>query len=137
MKKKIVFILLIFLLSFYFCADAQALPDTSPYIYVGDFTISYYCPCDKCTNGLGVTNSGTIPKQGRTCAVNPDIIPLGYTVLIYDADWKLIYILQAEDTGGAPIDSGERIDVYVDNHDTAVQLGLVKGCHVFMVDAKG
>lgn len=58
-----------------------------------------------CTGCTGLTYTGTVPKVGRTIAVDPNIIPLGSTVLIDGKE----YI--AEDTGGAI--KGNIIDMFV------------------------
>lgn len=62
-----------------------------------------------------LTASGTVPKQGRTIAVDPDVIPLGSTVLLNGHT----YI--AEDTGGAI--QGDRIDIYFEDHEEALEWG--------------
>lgn len=69
-----------------------------------------------CGKTDGITASGTKAKEGRTIAVDPDIIPLGTEVEIDGHT----YI--AEDIGGA-ID-GNRIDVYVSSHERAWELGV-------------
>lgn len=62
--------------------------------FAGVFSTTAYCKCEKC---CGVwtdspTKSGTTPKEGRTIAVDPDVIPLGTQVII---DGK---VYTAEDT---------------------------------------
>lgn len=82
------------------------------------FKITFYCGCSIC-NGQWTgqpTKSGTIPKQGRTIAVDPNIIPLGTEVYI---DGKKHI---AEDTGSAI--KGYIIDYYIDNHEEALKLGV-------------
>ena len=84
---------------------------------MGVFHITHYCPCMECCGKTdGITASGTKAKEGRTIAVDPDIIPLGTEVEINGHT----YI--AEDIGGA-ID-GNRIDVYVESHERAWELGV-------------
>lgn len=63
---------------------------------------AYGADCKGCT---GRTYTGTEPQIGRTIAVDPDVIPLGSTVLIDGQE----YI--AEDTGGAI--RGNIIDMFV------------------------
>ena len=61
------------------------------------FTAFAYCACEKCCgrwSQYGLTASGTAPQQGRTVAVDPDVIPLGTELTI---DGAAGYI--AEDTG--------------------------------------
>lgn len=84
----------------------------------GVFTVTAYCKCEKC---CGVwtdspTKSGTQPVEGRTVAVDPDVIPLG-TEIIIDGN-----IYTAEDTGSAI--KGNRIDIYFTDHQKAVEFGV-------------
>ena len=61
-----------------------------------------------CGNGDGYTATMTRPVEGRTIAVDPDIIPLGSEVYVEGWGWMI-----AEDTGGAI--KGEIIDIFVDD----------------------
>ena len=74
-----------------------------------------YCPCDLCTEQYTLTKTGTVPVQGRTIAVDNNLIPLGSIVII---DGKK-YV--AEDIGGGI--KGNKIDVYFDNHDDVLEYG--------------
>lgn len=83
------------------------------------FTAYAYCACEKCCGkwaAYGLTASGTVPQQGRTVAVAPDVIPLG-TELWIDGEGPYI----AEDTGSG-ID-GNTIDVFHQSHADALQWG--------------
>ena len=82
-------------------------------------TITAYCPCPKCTDGDGITSTGAVPKQGRTVAVDPKYIPYG-TVIIFDGH---SYI--AEDCGGA-IKGENKIDLFFDSHEEALEFGVQK-----------
>ena len=84
---------------------------------LGRFTLTAYCNCSKCCGQWagGPTKSGTMPKEGRTIAVDPRIIPLGSRVVINGHT----YI--AEDTGSAI--KGNKIDVYFDSHSEALNFG--------------
>lgn len=81
--------------------------------------VYHYCPCEKCTGHrpgsalYRVTRTGTEATEGRTVAVDPDVIPLGSEVLLNGR----VYI--AEDTGV----HGYAVDVYVTEHERAVELG--------------
>lgn len=87
--------------------------------YIGTFTITHYCPCYVCCNKTdGITYTGTKATEGRTIAVDPEVIPLGSTVIIGDQE----YI--AEDVGGAI--KGLRIDKYMDSHQEALNAGVVQ-----------
>lgn len=71
--------------------------------------LTAYCPCTECSGKWGKkTKLGTTAKEGRTIAVDPDVIPLGSAVLIEGK----VYI--AEDIGGAV--KGNHIDIYFDEH---------------------
>ena len=87
---------------------------------LGEFTLTHYCDCLECCGQYsdGITATGTEATQGRTIAVDPNVIPLGSEVLI---DGQ-VYI--AEDVGGAI--KGNRIDVYVDSHSEAIQRGVIE-----------
>lgn len=87
--------------------------------YLGIFTVTHYCPCEICCGKTdGITFTGTQATEGRTIAVDPDVIPLGSTVVIDGKE----YI--AEDIGGAI--KGLRIDKYMDNHQEALNAGIVQ-----------
>lgn len=87
--------------------------------YIGTFTVTHYCPCYACCNKTdGITYTGTQATEGRTVAVDPEVIPLGSIVIIDGHE----YI--AEDIGGAI--KGLRIDKYMDNHQEALDAGIVQ-----------
>lgn len=85
---------------------------------LGEFVITAYCPCEKCCGEYadGLTASGTVATEGRTCAVDPDVIPLGTEIEIDGVK----YI--AEDVGGAI--KGNRIDICFNDHRSALQYGV-------------
>lgn len=92
---------------------------SQPAMQSGTFTAYAYCACEKCCGRwakYGLTASGTVPQQGRTVAVDPDVIPLGSELWI---DGEGPYI--AEDTGSG-ID-GNTIDVFHQSHADALQWG--------------
>lgn len=88
------------------------------YEYIGDCTITYYC-CEPyehiCGTGTGLTATG-IPVAPGMVAVDPDVIPLGSTVII-DGQAYL-----AADTGGAV--GGNHVDICVATHQEAEDLGV-------------
>lgn len=87
------------------------------YVDMGEFKITYYCPCEECSEGYGrKTAIQTYAEAGKTVAVDPDIIDLGSKILI-DGE---IYI--AEDTGGAV--EGDHIDIFVDCHEETIDNGI-------------
>ena len=95
-------------------------------VSLGKFKLTAYCNCSKCCGkwANGVTATGVMPKEGRTIAVDRNVIPLGSKVIIDGKE----YI--AEDVGGAI--KGNRIDVYFDSHKDALNFG-VKHKEVFIV----
>ena len=94
--------------------------------YRWSFKTTAYCNCVECCGKSdGITKSGVKTQEGRTIAVDPDVIPLGSVVKIDGVE----YI--AEDIGGAI--KGDRIDIYFDNHDRALEYG-VQYCEVYMVE---
>lgn len=84
---------------------------------VGNFQLSFYTPHEL---GRPVeklhTATGTRPKEGRTIAVDPKVIPLGSTVYIEGFGYYI-----AEDTGGAI--KGNRIDVFMMDYNKAIKMG--------------
>ena len=96
--------------------------------FVGYFKITHYCNCSKCCGKWagGATASGTTPKEGRTIAVDPKVIPLGSCVEINGVSGYV-----AEDTGGAI--KGNKIDVFVSSHSKALKLGVLHNVPVYVV----
>ena len=89
---------------------------------LGSFTVTAYCCCKKCCGkepthpAYGITKSGTKATEGRTIAVDPNIIPLGTTVYLNNTP----YI--AEDTGSAI--KGNKIDLFINDHQRAKVFGV-------------
>jgi 3D (Asp-Asp-Asp) domain-containing protein len=86
-------------------------------VYLGKFTLTAYCNCKKCCGKWsgGPTASGKMPKEGRTIAVDPKVIPLGSKVIINGKTYA------AEDTGSKI--KNKRIDVYFNSHSEALKFG--------------
>ncbi|MFC5470393.1 ubiquitin-like domain-containing protein [Cohnella suwonensis] len=74
----------------------------------------------------GVTSSGAIVKEGRTIAVDPRVIPIGWWVYIEGIGFR-----RAEDTGGAV--KGKKIDVYYDSESHANKFGTKRGFKVYVI----
>lgn len=88
-----------------------------------DVTITFYC-CEErphiCGTGSGITASGRRVTPYVSCAVDPDIIPLGSTIMI-EYNGEMVY-LRADDTG--PAVKGDHIDIAVKEHQEALSLGV-------------
>lgn len=86
-------------------------------------TITFYC-CEErphiCGTGTGITASGRRVTPYVSCAVDPDVIPLGSTIMI-EYNGEMVY-LRADDTG--PAVKGDHIDIAVPTHDFALSLGV-------------
>lgn len=80
------------------------------------------------------TKSGVYPLVGRTIAVDPKIIPLGSTVIVYNKDMELIGIFQAEDTGKAI--KGQIIDIYMKSESECWEWGRQK-VYLQIIQAEG
>ena len=100
-------------------AEAPTKPELIPMERLGEFVCTAYCGCRKC-NGKWYgypTASGTDYEEGRTLAVDPDVIPLGTELFVEGYGWFV-----AEDTGNG-ID-GNRLDMYYDDHGVALEHGV-------------
>lgn len=88
-----------------------------------DVTITFYC-CEQyphiCGTGNGITASGRRVTPYVSCAVDPDVIPLGSTVML-EHNGEMVY-LRADDTGGSI--KGNRLDIAVKGHQEALYLGV-------------
>ena len=85
------------------------------YQYVGECTITAYCPCAGCCGRWadGLTATG-LPAGPGVVAVDPEIIPLGSTVII-DGQRYL-----AADTGV----TGKHVDICMTEHEDTVEAGV-------------
>ena len=88
--------------------------------YLGNFKITHYCACNKCCgkNAQGITASGKRVEENKTIAVDPKVIALGSEVYIDGYGY-----MEAQDTGSAI--KGNIIDVYIADHQEALNLGVV------------
>lgn len=85
-------------------------------------TITFYCNEQFphiCGTGDGIAYDGTPALSWATCAVDPDVIPLGSTVMVDLGDGYGLRTLVANDTGV----KGNHIDICVASHNFALQLG--------------
>lgn len=96
----------------------------SELVSLGIYKITAYCACEKCCGKTnGITASGTKVQAGRTIAA-PKNFPFGTKLVINGHTYTV------EDRGGAI--QGNRIDIYFDTHEEALQWG-VKYLEVFKV----
>lgn len=88
-------------------------------VYLGNFKITHYCACTKCCgpNAQGITASGKRVEANKTIAVDPSVIKLGSKVYIDGYGY-----MEAQDTGSAI--KGNIIDVYVEDHQEALKMGV-------------
>lgn len=95
-------------------------PDISelPNKKLGRFTLTWYSPKElgKQKPSELRTSIGVTPKEGRTIAVDPNIIPYGSIVYIQDYGYYI-----AEDCGGDI--KSNRIDIFTNDYKTAIQQG--------------
>ena len=85
---------------------------------LGRFKLSWYSPKElgKETPEQLKTSTGKVPKEGRTIAVDPKVIPYGSIVYIQGYGYFI-----AEDCGGAI--KGNRIDIFTASYATAIKNG--------------
>ena len=85
---------------------------------MGEFTLTFYCPCYKCSEGWEhQTASGATAVEGITVAADPSI-PFGTHVLINGEE----YIVQ--DRGGSI--KGNKIDIFKESHSECLKNGIQK-----------
>lgn len=103
--------------------QAAAYEAIGAYQYIGECTITYYCPCEECCGRWadGLTSTG-LPAEPGIVAVDPQVIPLGSTVII-DGQKYL-----AADTGV----TGNHVDICVTDHTAAETFG-VQAAEVWVV----
>jgi uncharacterized protein YabE (DUF348 family) len=74
----------------------------------------------------GLTATGTRVMEGRTIAVDPTVIPLGWWVYIDGLGFR-----RAEDIGSAV--KGNKVDVYFDSNDYANRFGMKRGNTIYVI----
>jgi 3D (Asp-Asp-Asp) domain-containing protein len=96
---------------------------------LGKFRLTAYCSCKECCgnwskdrpvddfgNELVIGASGTLLEAGYSIAVDPKVIPYGTVVYIDGKEYK------AQDCGKSI--KGNRIDIYLSNHEDAKEFGV-------------
>lgn len=76
----------------------------------------------------GITYSGSKATEGRTIAVDPEVIPLGSLVYI-----EGIGLRKAEDVGSAI--KGNRIDIFMEDVDQALKFGVKENVKVYVLSS--
>ena len=106
--------------------QAEAYEALGAYRYIGECTITAYCPCAECCGRWadGLTASG-LPAGPGIVAVDPDVIPLGSTVIIDGMKYL------AADTGSGV--EGLHIDIFLASHEETVAHG-VRTADVWVVE---
>ncbi len=100
------------------CAAPPDEPQEAPHVQEAAFTITAYCPCEKCCGAYanGYTATGAKATQGVTIAADPDVLPMGTEIELDGHTYTV------QDTGGAI--AGNRLDLYFDRHEDALQWGV-------------
>lgn len=99
---------------------------------IKNFTLTAYSADEESTGKdashpwYGITASGTRVKEGRTIAVDPKVIPIGWWVYIEGIGFR-----RAEDKGGAI--KGNKIDIYFDSTKSVDKFGKKKGYTVYLL----
>lgn len=109
-------------------------------IYLGEFVLTAYCPCEKCCGQYGVNRPtdengdlivygayGQRLEAGVSIAADPNVIGFNQEVYINGLVYK------AHDTGGNI--KGNVIDIYMTDHDEAVEFG-VQYADVYLIEQK-
>jgi 3D (Asp-Asp-Asp) domain-containing protein len=113
-------------------STVESIPMTSlepKVVSLGEYKLTAYCSCEKCCghwatvrpldehgNPIVYTANMSVAKQGVTVAADTNILPFG-TVLLIDGHEYTV-----QDRGGAI--KGNRIDVYFESHEEALQFGV-------------
>ncbi|NYB73891.1 3D domain-containing protein [Sedimentibacter hydroxybenzoicus DSM 7310] len=90
--------------------------------YVGEFEVTYYTAGPESTGKYpgdpyyGITASGTLATEGQTIAADWDVFKVGTQIYIDGIGYRVV-----EDKGGAI--KGNRLDVYMDSHEAALEAG--------------
>ena len=94
---------------------------------LGTFKTTGYCNCSQCAGAYAgkPTSSGVMPTASHTIAADPSVLPIGTKVIINGKQYEV------EDTGSGI--KGNKLDIYYDNHDSAIGHG-VRNYEVFIVN---
>lgn len=104
-----------------------------PLEYLGEYTITYYCPCGKCNGYDKYGNPRSYDRYGNsliwgTVAVDPKVLPLQTHLIIDGYDMEFV----ARDTGSGV--NGKHIDMYVPvSHSEALRMAQGEKLKVWKV----
>lgn len=108
-------------------------PETEPpkptKTYIGEFTVTAYCPCEKCCgewaqnrpNGIVYTASGAEAKEGITVGAAWDVIPKGTKIEIAGLGERIVqdrpsdWVIEKYE--------GKILEVYFESHQAALEYG--------------
>ena len=99
---------------------------------IDECTITHYCSEKRkhiCGTGDGITATEVPVTPYWTCAVDPDVIPLGSEVMVDYGDSVAFY--KAQDIGCWV--NGNHIDLAVETHEEALGLGVLV-CAVYFLE---
>lgn len=104
--------------------EPEEAPEPPPEVHVIEDCVVTWYTADTCGKtpdhpAYGITASGAPVEEGVTCAVDPDVIPLGSQVRVLYADGTM-GTFRATDTGV----KGEWVDIYTPDYNYAIQCGL-------------
>ena len=89
--------------------------------YLGEFMLSGYCNCTKCSTGTGITYSGKPTRVNHTVGAKFKNIPLNTYLIVENTHGKNVLsydgVYQVEDTGSGVRDN--HLDIFQANHDLA------------------
>ena len=124
-------VIVILLLTTVAALDEPVMPDTPP---AAPQAAEDKLPGeDVPTSGCADLTAEPVATEGRTVAVDPNVIPYGTTIeVIYPDGSRARYV--AEDCGGAI--KAQRLDVFFADHQTAREYG-VRTAYVFLVQEGG
>lgn len=88
------------------------------------FTITYYCGCNICNGDYGSVDAYGEPLTIGTVACN--VLPLGTVIDIGGVEYVV------RDRLSSIYDGENRIDIYVEDHEEALENGIEYGVEVFI-----
>ena len=100
-----------------FFDDAELTSYSAGFIHTGKNPGDYW---------YGMTFTGTEVKEGRTVAVDPKVIPLGWWIYIEGYGFR-----RAEDTGSAV--RNKRVDIYFEDDDFVSKFGLKRNAKIWVI----